>query len=107
MDDCRPTAPESNVVMRGDRTDRMFDYLPYDMVSGQWKGIRFHSSSYENSINYTDIHSTFDGVVCDSSDLSRVKLQLYNSTVHNCQGYGVKAENCVLDIRNSQISIRS
>ncbi|MDD6896607.1 MAG: right-handed parallel beta-helix repeat-containing protein [Bacteroidales bacterium] len=95
---------ERNVVMRGDRTDRMFDYLPYDMVSGQWKGIRFHSSSYENSINYTDIHSTFDGVVCDSSDLSRVKLQLYNSTVHNCQGYGVKAENCVLDIRNSQIS---
>ena len=28
--------PEANVILRGDRIDRMFDYLPYDNVSGQW-----------------------------------------------------------------------
>lgn len=64
----------------------------------------FYESSYDNKIYYTDIHSTFDGIVCDSSDVSRSKLQLYNSTVHNCQGYGVKSENCLIDIRNCQIS---
>lgn len=95
---------EKNITFRGDRTDRMFDYLPYDMVSGQWDGIHFHTSSYDNVMNYTDTHSTFNGIVCDSSDVSRLKLSLYNSTVHNCQGYGVKSTNSVIDIRNSQLT---
>ena len=95
---------ESNVVLRGDRTDRMFDYLPYDMVSGQWRGIVFHGSSYGNVVSYTDVHGTYDGIVCDSSDVSRSKLQLYNSTVHNCQGYGLKAVNSAVDVRNCQIT---
>ncbi|MBR5689060.1 MAG: right-handed parallel beta-helix repeat-containing protein, partial [Prevotella sp.] len=54
---------DKNVVLRGDRIDRMFDYLPYDGVSGQWKGIRFHESSYDNWLQFADIHSTFDGIV--------------------------------------------
>ena len=49
--------PEANVTLRGDRIDRMFDYLPYDRVSGQWQGIRFHGSSFNNEMNYTDLHS--------------------------------------------------
>ena len=97
-------AADNNIILRGDRTDKMFDYLPYDMVSGQWKGIVFHSSSYDNVINYTDIHSTFDGIVCDSSDVSKMKLQLFNSTVHNCQGYGLKTVSCKVDVRNCQIT---
>ena len=96
--------PENNIVLRGDRMDNMFDYLPYDLVSGQWKGLYFHSSSYDNLIQHTDIHSTFDGIVCDSSDVSRQKLALYNSTVHNCQGYGLKAVSSIVDVRNCQIS---
>ena len=97
-------AADNNIILRGDRTDKMFDYLPYDMVSGQWKGIVFHSSSYDNVINYTDIHGTFDGIVCDSSDVSKMKLQLFNSTVHNCQGYGLKTVSCKVDVRNCQIT---
>lgn len=96
--------PENNIVLRGDRMDNMFDYLPYDLVSGQWKGLYFHSSSYDNLIQHTDIHSTFDGIVCDSSDVTRQKLALYNSTVHNCQGYGLKAVSSIVDVRNCQIS---
>ena len=96
--------PDRNIIFRGDRTDKMFDYLPYDNVSGQWQGVHFYGSSYGNEIYFTDIHGTFNGIVCDSSDISKSKLQLYNSTVHNCQGYGVKSENCLIDIRNSQIS---
>ncbi len=95
---------DKNITFRGDRTDRMFDYLPYDMVSGQWNGIHFHSSSYENIMSYTDTHSTFNGIVCDSSNVSKLKLALYNSTVHNCQGYGLKTVNSVVDVRNSQLT---
>lgn len=95
---------DKNIVFRGDRTDKMFNYLPYDMVSGQWNGIYFHSSSFQNLMSYTDTHGTFDGIVCDSSDVSKLKLALYNSTVHNCQGYGLKSVNSVVDVRNCQLT---
>lgn len=95
---------EDNVILRGDRTDNMFDYLPYDRVPGQWQGIRFHESSYGNKINYTDIHSTYNGIVCDSADVEKLKLKLYNSIVHNCQGYGLLATNCMIDVFNTQIT---
>ena len=49
--------PDNNVVLRGDRIDNMFDYLPYDRVSGQWQGIHFHKTSYDNIIDFADIHS--------------------------------------------------
>ncbi len=95
---------DNNVVLRGDRIDHMFDYLPYDRVSGQWQGIHFYGSSYDNDIFYADIHSTYNAIVCDSSDVSRLKLNLYNSVIHNCQGYGLKAYHSVIDVVNSQIT---
>ena len=97
-------APDANVTLRGDRIDRMFDYLPYDHVSGQWMGIYIHESSYDNVISYTDIHSTFHGIVIDSCDVERKTLSLVSSTVHNCQGYGVMANYCQAEIVNSQIT---
>jgi len=96
--------PEEPVTLRGDRLDRMFDYLPYDLVSGQWKGIRFHSSSLDNELTFTDLHSACDGIVCDSSSLNSVKLYLQYSTVHNCQGYGVKSNHSVIALAGSQIT---
>ena len=96
--------PDRNVVLRGDRIDRMFDYLPYDNVSGQWRGIHFHTSSYDNVMQYADIHSTFDAVVVDSSDVAREKLTLFCTTIHNCQGYGLKSINSRLHIINCQIT---
>ena len=95
---------EQNVTLRGDRIDRMFDYLPYDRVSGQWQGIHIHETSYDNYINFADIHSTYSAVVCDSADVDKVKLNLYNSVIHNCQGYGLVATHCVVDVVNCQIT---
>ncbi|MCF0243755.1 MAG: right-handed parallel beta-helix repeat-containing protein [Bacteroidaceae bacterium] len=95
---------ERPVTLRGDRLDRMFDYLPYDLVSGLWKGIHLYSSSMENEITFTDIHSTYDGVVCDSSSLDDLKLDLAYSTIHNCHGYGLKATHSVVNVTASQIT---
>ena len=95
---------EENIVLRGDRTDHMFDYLPYDMVSGQWQGLRFTKSSYNNVMKYVDLHGSFDGIVCDSSNVNIDKLELSSCTVHNCQGYGLKIVNSKVNISNSQIT---
>lgn len=95
---------EENVVLRGDRLDRMFDYLPYDGVSGQWKGIHIGADSYDNLIDYADIHSTMDGVVCDSSDVERQKLTMTASIVHNCNGEGVWLRSVKAQLDNCQLT---
>lgn len=97
---------DDEVLMRGDRLDRMFDYLPYDRVSGQWRGIRFHSSSTANCIDYADIHSAEDGLVCDSAEIdpSVLRLDLAHTTIHNCKGYGLKADNSRVSLVNCQLT---
>lgn len=92
------------VTFRGDRIDRMFDYLPYDRIPGQWDGIHFYESSYGNEIYNADIHAATNAVVCDSSDISRHKLYMENVIVHNNMGVGVSFTNCFADLRNCQIT---
>ena len=92
------------VVMRGDRIDHMFDYLPYDRTPGQWQGIKLMPSSYDNEITFADIHSAYDGIMTYPSDVSRQKLLLQNATVHNCQGNGVVADSVKVQIYNAQIT---
>ena len=97
------------VVMRGDRLDNMFDYLPYDRTPGQWQGIHLMPSSYDNVITYADIHSAYAGIVVDSKgassqNLQRQKLLMQNATVHNCQGYGVAVDSAKVQLYNCQIT---
>lgn len=96
--------PDQPVVLRGDRIDKMFDYLPYDRVPGQWQGVRFRSSAHDNVLSGTDIHSTFNGIWVDSTSLDREMLLLENVTVHNCQGYGLYVENARVNMVNTQIT---
>lgn len=95
--------------MRGDRIDNMFDYLPYDRTPGQWQGLRLRSSSVGNKIQFADIHSAYNGIMVDSCQDETVsklsKLELLQSTIHNCQGYGVKVDSAaIVKIENCQIS---
>lgn len=102
-----PDSPDAaDVVFRGDRLDRMFDYLPYDRVSGQWKGITFHSSSNNNYLLNADIHSSEHGIVCDSAefDTGSLRLSLENVTIHNCKGPGLISYNSNISLVNSQFS---
>ena len=96
--------PEQNVVLRGDRLDKMFDYLPYDRISGQWQGLHFHESSYDNVLKYTDIHSSFNGIQVDSSDVTLVKLAMEGCIVHNCQGYGIHSSCSNITLANCQVT---
>ncbi|MCF0202206.1 MAG: right-handed parallel beta-helix repeat-containing protein [Bacteroidaceae bacterium] len=100
---CEGTA-ERPVVLRGDRLDNMFDYLPYDLVSGQWRGITFGESSYGNRVTFTDLHSADNAVVCDSSSIDREKLKVEYSTIHNNKGFGILSSHSVVNIVSSQIT---
>lgn len=99
----------NEVLLRGDRIDNMFDYLPYDRTPGQWQGLRLRSSSVGNKIQFADIHSTYNGILVDSchdeSIAKQSKLEFLQSTIHNCQGYGVKVDSAaIVTIENCLIS---
>ena len=95
-----------NVTLRGDRLDHMFDYLPYVRVSGQWRGVRIHSSSFGNRLVDTEIRSAEYGIVCDSAEYveGRQRLYMEHSVVHNCKGPGLQAFNSSVGLLRCQFS---
>lgn len=78
---------ENKIDMRGDRLDNVLPGVGYDILAGQWKGVRIGAGSFDNRLEYVDMRSTVTGLMVDScADLSRTKLTLLNSWLHNSQG---------------------
>jgi len=73
-----------NVLFRGDRLDHMFDYLPYDRLSGQWRGITLPAKSEGIQLKNCEIHAANDGLWCDST-----KVELTQVTIQQCKGFGL------------------
>ena len=86
-------------LFRGDRLDRMFDYLPYDRISGQWRGISIAPSSEQNVFVDYEIRNAWDAMVCDST-----RLQMTNTVVHNNRGMGLSARNSVVTLSYCQFT---
>ena len=91
-------------TFRGDRLDRMFDYLKYDEVPGQWEGIYFAEGSYGNEIIDCDIHAAHSGVVCEDVDASTLKLTMKCTKVHNCDGDAFASFGSKVILENCQLS---
>jgi len=100
------TLKTENCLMRGDRLDYMFDYLPYDRVSGQWKGVRLYESSKDNVLFQTEIRNANYGIVCDSAaiDSLRPRLKMERCVVHNISGDGVAAVNTYFILKECQLT---
>lgn len=78
--------PGKMINLRGDRLDNVLPDVSYDILAGQWVGVRISEESYGNRMEYVDMRSTKIGLVVDScADLSRQKLLLVNSWLHNSQ----------------------
>jgi hypothetical protein len=100
------TLQTDNCTMRGDRLDRMFSYLPYDRVPGQWKGVRLYENSSDNILINTQIRNSYEGLVCDSAaiDSTSYRLVMQQCVVHNTQGNAVQISNTHARLENCQLS---
>ena len=100
------TLKTENCLMRGDRLDHMFDYLPYDRVSGQWQGVRFYESSKDNELLKTEIRNANYGIVCDSAALDTVgyRLAMQYGVIHNGVGKGLAAVNSHISLDHCQLT---
>ncbi len=79
-------AADAPVVFRGDRTDRMFPYLPYDRIPGQWDGVVFTSTSNDNLLLHCDIHSANYGIRVEQGDTAVQRITIESSKVQNFHG---------------------
>lgn len=85
--------PGKLVHMRGDRLDNVLPNVGYDILAGQWKGIRISRESFNNRLEYVDMRSTTEGLRVDScGDTSQTKLLLRNSWLHNSQSHALEAK---------------
>ena len=100
------TLRTEDCVMRGDRLDDMFDYLPYDRVSGQWNGIRIRETSKDNKLLRTEIRNPLYGVVCDSAalDMDHYRVEMEQCVIHNCEGAGLSAVNSFVYLDHCQLT---
>lgn len=89
------------VVIRGDRMDRLFPYLPYDRLDKQWSGIKVYDTSTGINIDNADIHSGSYGIY--AADV-KGKIQITNTSIHNFAWTGLSLENCDALIANCQIT---
>ena len=88
-----------SVVMRGDRLDHMFDYLPYDRISGQWRGITVAANSKGIKLTDCTVRNTLTALWCDST-----KVELTQTVIHNCKGHGLYAHDSDVTMKKSLIS---
>ncbi len=95
---------EQPVVMRGDRTDNMFDYLPYDRIPGQWGGVLVDSASNGNAFVHCDIHSAKYGVKVVAGDTTLQRLTIESSRLENFDGNALETTMSHIDVRNSLIA---
>ncbi|MCR5314554.1 MAG: hypothetical protein K6E52_01480 [Bacteroidaceae bacterium] len=105
---------EQPIIMRGDRTDKLFPYLPYDRLDGQWEGITLYPESHNNVFNYCDIHSGNYGIIArnekdknlltDYDEDELPKYTMTNCIVHNVVGDAIFLQRTKAQFFNSQIS---
>ncbi len=95
------------VVLRSDRMDRMFDYLPYDNTPNHWGGVHLYADSHDNVIEYCDLHGGDYGIICDSLpslDAEHPFLTLRHSMLHNIGGDGLVLRHTSVLVVGTQIS---
>lgn len=86
------------ISMRGDRLDNVLPDTGYEILSGQWQGIRFSASSFGNRMELVEMQSSVSGVVVDSCGIiDRCKLTLVNSWLHNSERNVLKSSHAWVD----------
>ncbi|MCQ2348328.1 MAG: right-handed parallel beta-helix repeat-containing protein [Paludibacteraceae bacterium] len=101
---------DAPIRIQGDRTDWLFEHVPYRVASGQWDGIYLlHYDSIDPTpstyrLAHIEIQSGQVGLYCYSDQPDRATLHLTDAHIHNMSAYGVVAENTDALLSNVEIS---
>lgn len=74
---------EQPVNITGDRIDNVVSDIPFDLMSGQWRGLTFSSTSKDNHLEYTSIRNSKYGIFVDSITQNTPALYMLNCQLRN------------------------
>lgn len=69
----------NEITFAGDRTGFVAADIPFDIMSRQWVGMFFTSTSRDNELSYSLVCNTNQGVTADETDLKMVNSRIRNS----------------------------
>lgn len=95
---------EQPVVFRGDRTDNIFSYLPYDRLPGQWDGVVLASTSNGNVFEHCDIHSANYGIKMEAGDSTVQRLYINASRLENFYGNALETVQSHATVTNTLLA---
>ncbi len=96
---------EKPILLRGDRTDKIFENTPYNMVSNQWEGVFLLNPKGNHRLNYVTINSGYIGLFFINENRNFCpKMSLKNSRIHNFLKYGLCVRNGDVEVVNSEIT---
>lgn len=98
---------ESPVNMTGDRTGNVVASIPFELMSGQWGGIYFATTSSASKMVNTSIRNMSYGVVVDSvaaSTPDNPALYLLNCQIHNSAGYILQAAHSAVTAIGTELT---
>lgn len=86
-------AVDNPVEITGDRSGFVAASIPYEVMSGQWRGIRFSPASSGNVISHASIRNSEEGIILEHCGGTRElpALTIHNSVVRNTKNYVVEA----------------
>lgn len=97
------------IILQGDRTDNIFENVPYAYVAGMWSG--FYLVDLKNTdhktykFDYVEILSANVGLYAFSQKTGFVpSMQLLNSRIHNHAVYGLVLQNINALVVNTELS---
>lgn len=93
------------VLLRADRLDKVAGSIPFELMSGQWNGIRIERQSFGNEFSYLNMRGSSIGVTVDSCGvLDKRKLHIFNSILHNSSGSVLKSAHSWVDAEGCEFS---
>ena len=98
---------EQPIIFRGDRLDYIplpGMRLPYDLIPGQWGGIYFNATSFENEFDHVIVRNGLTGLTFRESSPDRLKIHINNSQITNMDSTTFAATNCFIEAINSEFS---
>lgn len=97
---------EKPVSITGDRSGYVAAAIPYEVMSGQWRGLRFTSTSRGNRITHASIRNSEQGILLEycGGTTADPALTLLNSQVRNTKGYIVEATHSALVAAGCELS---
>ena len=101
--------PDKPIIIRGYRTDNLFDSVPYAYASGQWNGfymLHTGTDARTYAFRYVDVLSGNVGLFCQSENRTAPlpELTVDGCRIHNMSVYGLVCLNTDATIANSEIS---